>query len=92
MSNHTNKEMKITKDMTIEEIMEKNPNKIETLIEAGMHCIMCPASQMETLEEACAVHGIDPDEMVEKLNERDTKTEQLINDLDEQNKKEEENK
>ena len=37
-------------------------------MECGMHCIGCPASQMETLEEACAVHGIDVDEVVEKLN------------------------
>ena len=34
----------------------------------GMHCLGCPASQMETLEEACGVHGIDVEEVVEKLN------------------------
>ena len=37
-------------------------------MEAGMHCISCPASAMETLEEACEVHGIDVDEIIEALN------------------------
>ncbi|MFR5683768.1 MAG: DUF1858 domain-containing protein, partial [Clostridia bacterium] len=38
------------------------------LLEAGMHCLGCPASQEETLEEACDVHGIDVEELLEKLN------------------------
>lgn len=60
--------MKINKDTTIGEILEKAPEKAELLLEVGMHCLGCPASQMETLEEACAVHGIDVNEVVEKLN------------------------
>ena len=60
--------MKIEKTTTIGEILEKAPEKADLLLEAGMHCIGCPASQMETLEEACEVHGIDADELVEKLN------------------------
>lgn len=56
--------MKIEKTTTIGEILEK----ADLLLEAGMHCLGCPASQMETLEEACEVHGIDADELVEKLN------------------------
>ena len=60
--------MEIKKDMTIGELLEKAPEKAEILLEAGMHCLGCPASQMETIEEACGVHGIDVDEIIEKLN------------------------
>ena len=60
--------MEINKDTTLGEILEKAPEKAELLLEVGMHCLGCPASQMVTLEEACAVHGIDVNEVVEKLN------------------------
>ena len=60
--------MEINKDTTIGELIQNAPEKVEILINAGMHCIGCPASQMETLEEACEVHGIDVEELVEKLN------------------------
>ena len=60
--------MEFDKDTTIGEILEKAPEKAEILLEIGMHCLGCPASQMETLEEACAVHGIDVEEVLEKLN------------------------
>lgn len=60
--------MKIERTTTIGEILEKAPEKADLLLEAGMHCLGCPASQMETIEEACEVHGIDADELVEKLN------------------------
>ena len=58
----------ITKEMTIGEILRTNPNVAPILMEAGMHCLGCPASQMETLEEAAAVHGIDIDELMTKIN------------------------
>ena len=60
--------MKYNKDTTIGEILEKEPEKAEILLNVGMHCVGCPASQMETIEEACDVHGIDVDEIIEKLN------------------------
>ena len=60
--------MNIEKTTTIGEILEKAPEKADLLLETGMHCLGCPASQMETLEEACEVHGIDVNELVEKLN------------------------
>lgn len=60
--------MEFSKDTKIGEILEKAPEKAEILLEIGMHCLGCPASQMETLEEACAVHGIDVEELVAKLN------------------------
>ncbi len=60
--------MTFSKDTKIGEILEKAPDKADILLEIGMHCLGCPASQMETLEEACAVHGIDVEEVVKKLN------------------------
>ena len=60
--------MEITKNTKIGELLEFAPEKAECLLEAGMHCLGCPASQAETLEEACDVHGINVDELVEKLN------------------------
>ena len=60
--------MKIEKTMTIGELLEVAPEKAEILLAAGMHCLGCPASQMETIEEACGVHGIDADELIEQLN------------------------
>ena len=59
----------ITKEMLIGEIVAKGDKYIEILLGAGMHCLGCPASAGESLEEACAVHGIDVDELVAKLNE-----------------------
>ena len=60
--------MKFNKDTQIGELLETAPEKAEILLEAGMHGLGCPASQMETLEEACNVHGIDVNELLEKLN------------------------
>ena len=61
--------MKFNKDTKIGELLEIAPEKAEILIEAGMHCLGCPASQAETLEEACEVHGIDVEELLKKINE-----------------------
>ncbi len=58
----------IEKTMRIGDFIEEYPDKVDLLLEAGMHCLGCPASQAETLEEACAVHGIDVDELIERLN------------------------
>ena len=63
--------MEITKNIKIGELLEVAPDKAEILLAAGMHCLGCPASQMETLEEACEVHGIDVEEVVKKLNEEE---------------------
>ena len=60
--------MNFNKDTRIGELLEIAPEKAEILLEAGMHCLGCPAAQMETLEEACAVHGIDVEELVANLN------------------------
>ena len=61
-------EKRITKDMTIGEILRVDPNMANVLMSGGMHCIGCPASQGESLEEASYVHGIDADLMEARLN------------------------
>lgn len=60
--------MKIDKDTKIGELLENAPEKADILLEAGMHCLGCPASQAETLEEACEVHGIDVEDLLKELN------------------------
>ena len=54
----------ITKDMTIGDILRSNPQVAPVLMEAGMHCLGCPASQGESLEEAAMVHGISIDDLM----------------------------
>jgi len=61
--------MEITKDMLIGEIIRKKPETIEVLMQFGMGCVGCPASQMESLEEAAMVHGVNLDILVSALNE-----------------------
>ncbi len=61
--------IEITKVSQIGEILRINPNVKDVLMGFGLHCFGCPMSQMETLEEAAAVHGVDVDLMVEKINE-----------------------
>ena len=60
---------KISKDMTIGELIAMDTNIIGILMGAGMHCIGCPASQAESLAEAAMVHGIDADALVNTVNE-----------------------
>lgn len=57
-----------TKDMTIGELLRTNPDVAPVLLDAGMHCLGCPASQGESIAEAAMVHGIDADALLEKLN------------------------
>ena len=59
----------VTSDMLVGEIISRHPIAAQFLMECGMGCIYCPASQMESLTEACAVHGIDGEEITEALNE-----------------------
>ena len=59
----------VTPDMNVGEIITKHPLAAQFLMECGMGCIHCPASQMESLAEACAVHGIDSEEITDALNE-----------------------
>ena len=58
----------VSKDMLIGELLRVDPNVAPILMRAGMHCLGCPSSQMESLEEAAMVHGIDAELLVEKIN------------------------
>lgn len=60
----------ITKDMLIGDILRKYPDLAPALLEVGMHCLGCPSSQMESLSDACMVHGKDVEEVVAQLNDR----------------------
>ena len=60
---------KYTRDTMIGEVLRANSDAKMVLMGFGMHCFSCPMSQMETLEQAGVVHGIDVDFMIEKLNE-----------------------
>ena len=60
---------KFNKDMTIGEVLRIDMNAASVLMEIGMHCLGCPSSQGETIEEAAFVHGINPQELVDKINE-----------------------
>ncbi len=60
--------MKVTKEMTIGEILDADMDVAPYFLNMGMHCLGCPASRGESLEDACYVHGVDPDELIEELN------------------------
>ena len=61
--------MAIDKDMLIGDLIQVDDSIAPILMRAGMHCLGCPASQAESLEEACMVHGIDCDTLVANMNE-----------------------
>ena len=61
--------VKVDKSMVIGDLIKLDENLIYILMREGMHCVGCPSSQMETLEEAALVHGMDPDTLVARLNE-----------------------
>jgi len=59
----------ITKDMYIGEVLQMDRGLAAILMNAGMHCLGCPSSQMESIEEAAMVHGFSSDELVKQLND-----------------------
>ena len=59
----------VTKETIIGDILDMDRTSSPFFLEMGMHCLACPASRGESLEQACLVHNVDPDELVEKLNE-----------------------
>lgn len=59
---------KVSKDMIIGELLHVDERIAPILLDAGMHCLGCPSAQGESLEMACMVHGIDCDELIEKIN------------------------
>lgn len=59
----------ITKDTIIGDILDIDSSTAPFFLSMGMHCLGCPASRGETVEQACAVHGVDYQELLDKLNE-----------------------
>ena len=59
----------VTKTTMIGELLQIDANIAPVLLNIGMHCLGCPSSQMETIEEAAMVHGISPDELVAQIND-----------------------
>ncbi len=60
--------MEITKNSTIGDVLDADRSLAPYFLEMGMHCLGCPSARAETIEQACMVHGVDVDELVEKLN------------------------
>ena len=60
--------MQITKDMLIGDVLDQYPHLAEFFFEIGMHCLGCPHSRGESIEQACEVHGTDADTLLAKLN------------------------
>ena len=60
--------MEITKNSIIGDVLDADFEVAPYFLEMGMHCLGCPSARGESLADACAVHGVDADEMVEKLN------------------------
>ena len=60
--------MAITKDMTIEEVVQKSPETIRVFMEHGLHCIGCAVARFENIEQGALAHGIDVDALIRDLN------------------------
>lgn len=60
---------KVTKDMSIIEIIQTYPQTIEVFAKNGLGCIGCAAAKFENLEAGAKVHGLDPDKLIEEINE-----------------------
>lgn len=59
---------KVTKNSIIGDVLDMYPDTAKFFFEMGMHCLGCPASRGETIEEACQAHGADADALIEKIN------------------------
>ncbi|MBQ3554218.1 MAG: DUF1858 domain-containing protein [Clostridia bacterium] len=62
-------ENKVTKDTIIIDVLRMNPETAQFFLEIGMHCLGCPSASGESIEQACAVHGVDADALVNKIND-----------------------
>ena len=60
---------KITKDTLIGAVLDEDPGTAVYFLEMGMNCLGCPSARGESIEMACAVHGVDADELIGKLND-----------------------
>jgi hybrid cluster-associated redox disulfide protein len=60
---------KVTPDMIIADILKLDKDTVPILLNIGMHCLGCPSSSGESLEDACAIHGVDVNKVVKELND-----------------------
>ncbi len=60
--------MNITKDMIIAEVLNEHQDLVPIFMNSGLHCLGCAMAHGETIEQACAVHGVDCDQLVDALN------------------------
>ena len=60
--------VKITEDMIIGEVLDLDPDTAPFFLDMGMHCLGCPSARGESIADACAVHGVEVSDLVEKLN------------------------
>ncbi|MGN0689062.1 MAG: DUF1858 domain-containing protein [Oscillospiraceae bacterium] len=58
----------ITKDSIIGDVLDMNMDTAPFFLDMGMHCLGCPSARGESIAQACEVHGVDADELVEKIN------------------------
>jgi len=58
----------VTKDTIVGDLLDIDQTLAPIFLSIGMHCLGCPASRGETIEQACAVHGVNCDELIAKLN------------------------
>ncbi|MCI5937378.1 MAG: DUF1858 domain-containing protein [Eubacterium sp.] len=59
----------VTADMLIGDVLKEDVTIAPIMMASGMHCIGCPASQGESIQQACEVHGVDVQDLIEKINE-----------------------
>jgi hybrid cluster-associated redox disulfide protein len=60
---------KVTKDMIIIDVLKMDPDCAQIFFKNGLHCIGCPSASGESIEEASAVHGLDPNKLINELND-----------------------
>lgn len=58
----------VNKQTIIADVLKINPDTAHFFLEIGMHCLGCPSASGESIEQACEIHGVDADELVEKIN------------------------
>ena len=61
--------MTVTKNSLIGDVLDNNRDTAQFFLEMGMHCLGCPSARGESIEEACMVHGVNCDELINKIND-----------------------
>ena len=58
----------VNKGMLIGDVLDMEPDTVEFFLGMGMHCLGCPSSRGESIEQACEVHGVDADKLISDIN------------------------